>query len=114
MLSVVTLVLVILYFAVRLLAQGCQGSACDWYIPFSLLLPLLAISLVLITGIAGVQLANAGWRPLLGATAGISFLGPFLALAIWRDQPDVLVPVAAVLLLVLPVTALVFTLKPSG
>jgi hypothetical protein len=107
-------VIVILYFGLRFVARGCTGTGCDWFIPLSLLLPLLAISLVLITGVIGVQLAQGGWRRLLGAATAVSFLGPFLALAIWRDQPDLFVPTATVLLVVLPLAALVFTFKGSA
>jgi hypothetical protein len=98
------------YFLLRQFAFSCSGGLCDWYIPFSLLLPLAALGLVAIIAINALPLAPTGWRPILAVAGLISFFGPFVALAIWRDQPDVLVPVATVLLLILPLVALLFTL----
>lgn len=93
------------YYALRIAAGRCTGPACDAYIPISLALPVLAIVLVAVTGVLGYAGSRGAWRAGIVVTAVVGVLGPPAALATWRDAPDVLVPVATVLILLCPACA---------
>jgi hypothetical protein len=108
-------VLLIGYYILRLAAGNCTGSACDWFIPFSLLIPLLILVMLAITGISATsnayrRQAGAGWALVLGALTVLGVIGPIVALAIFRDSPDPFVPLATVLVLLLPLCALLYSL----
>ena len=111
-----SLAVLALFWALRLAAAGCAGSGCDLYIPFSLLLPVLALLAAALTGVLGL-VRTRGRRPWFSAFAAglaLSGGGPILALIVFRDRPDTLVPLATVLLAVEPVLALTFSLAPAG
>jgi hypothetical protein len=96
------------FHILRITASTCGGTGCDLYIPLSLVLPLAAVVLVAVTGIAGLTAArnSEAWRIAIAVTAALGVVGPFVALGIWRDSPDVLVAVATVLLLLCPACVL--------
>ena len=98
----------VLYHAMRVAAAGCTGGGCDLYIPLSLALPLAAIVLVGITGVLGfiATRATAGWRVAMAVTAALGVAGPPVAVAVWRDSPDVVVVVATFLIVLCPVCVL--------
>lgn len=101
-------VLLAIYFAFRALARQCTGSACDAFIPVSLLIPLAIFVLVALTGTITTIRARSRyrWFGLLLALTAVSVFGPPIALLIFRDRPDGFVLAAAVL--ELPVPAAVF------
>lgn len=98
------------YHAMRLAAARCTGGRCDVYVPLSLALPVAAIVMVAVAGVAGVVASRGVWRAVIGATLVFGIAGPLLALAIWRDSSDVLVPVATVLVLLCPACVLAYSL----
>lgn len=123
--AVLTLGLIGAYYALRGLAAPCAGIQCDFYIPLSLLLPLLALLLVAVIGrlsIAaarqaaqaardeGERRAQVTWLRLLVLCTLLGILGPIASLAIFRDRPDTLVPVATLLIVLVPVSALSYSL----
>lgn len=107
--AIAAIVILAAYHAMRLTAARCTGGGCDLYIPLSLLLPLAAIVMVAIAGIAGVAASRGGWRLAIGATLVLGVAGPPVALAIWRDAPDVLVPAATVLIVLCPACVLAYS-----
>ena len=96
------------YHALRVVAGGCSGAACDVYIPLSLALPVAAIVMVLATGVMGfgASRGSAPWQAAIAGTAALGVAGPPAALAVWRDSPDVFVAVATVLIALCPVCVL--------
>jgi hypothetical protein len=111
-LSIVVLALVAVYYVFRAVAAACSGAACDAYIPFSLLLPILILVASAITGAVAIALSRKDgpiWTAVLLTATVLGVIGPIGALAIFRDQPDVLVPVATGLELLVPLCALAYT-----
>lgn len=102
--AAIGLLLLALYCVLRIAASQCSGAPCDWYIPFSLLIPIAVLVMVLAAGylafLAAWRVRARGWAVTLTATTAIAVAGPPLALSAFRDSPDVLVPVAIVLWLV--------------
>lgn len=112
-LALITLALLVLYHGMRLLAATCNGSGCDWFIPFSLLLPLAIFIMVGVTGldaIAHSRASAASRRPLVGALAAIGFLGPIVVLFVFRDRPDAFVWTSTLLISLLPAVVIAFWL----
>ena len=114
-LSLVIVVVVVVYHALRLVATQCTGGACDIYIPFSLLLPLTAMVLA---GVAGAMAAYAartagsGWVVLLAACAVLGLAGPVITALVLKDN-DVIVWVSTVLVLSVPISVGAFAaLRP--
>ena len=111
--AIVTMCLLGAYYVFRYAATACGSqTTCDAYILPSLALPLLVVVLALITGIvasANVPSGAAAWRVILGVATLVSVAGPLVSLAIWRDDPDVFLAMATVLVLVTPVCALIFS-----
>jgi Na+/melibiose symporter-like transporter len=106
--AVVILSVVVVYHVLRLLASQCTGAACDWYIPFSLFLPLIAILLAGLTGLLTAvygERSRRGWALLIGACAILAVLGPILAALVLSDN-DTKVWVATALVLTVPVAVL--------
>lgn len=97
-----TVLVLLAYHGTRIAASQCTGAGCDLYIPLSLALPVLAIVMVAVTGVLGTREAKGGWRAAIAVAAVLGVAGPPAALAIWRDSPDVLVPVATALILLCP------------
>ena len=114
--AVVALALLAAYSVLRAAAGQCSGAQCDAYIFPSLVLPLVVVIAVGVTGGLAIHLAlrtSGSWLGILIVTTVLGVIGPPVALAIFRDQPDSLVFVASVLLVQGPVAALVFTINES-
>jgi hypothetical protein len=111
--AILTLVLLIAYYALRALATQCVGSECEAYIPFSLLLPLAALVLAGVTGLLAIGAARArrqgAWLALLAFCTVVSVAGPIVSAFVFRDSPDLFVPVATALILPAPLAALVYS-----
>lgn len=113
-----TLAFLALYYLLRLVASNCSGAGCHWFIPFSLLLPLLVLTLVAITGVQAVlrtwkRSEDRPWTLVLAGLTVVSVAGPIIALAVFRDSPDRFVPTATVLVILLPLTALIYSFRPE-
>jgi hypothetical protein len=46
------------YHALRIIAGQCSGAQCDWFIPVSLLLPLLILLVDAVTGVLAIATAG--------------------------------------------------------
>ena len=96
----------------RLIAGSCSGAACDWFIPVSLLLPVLILVMVGVTGVSAFNSSRrrpeSRWTAAFGALTVLGVLGPIIALAIFRDSPDRFVLVATVLVALVPIAALAY------
>jgi hypothetical protein len=127
--AVLTLILLAAFYGLRAAASHCSGAQCDAYVPWSLLIPLLIVLMVGVTGFAAVvsarsaargaqdQAARRGqmtWAWLLGILTGIGAVGPFVGLALLRDQPDAFVLTFTVLSLLVPVGALIHSFSGAG
>ncbi len=120
--AVATLALLGLYYVLRYTARQCAGAQCEWYIAPSLLLPLLVLVMVAVTGVLAISAALRGdsatggraWLILMVVCAVLGGFGPLASLAIFRDSPDTLVPLATVLLLLVPISALTYTARPRS
>jgi hypothetical protein len=112
-LAVVTFVLLIAYYVLRALAVKCAGPECETYIPFSLLLPLAALALAAVTGFLAVGAARArrqgGWLAVLIISTILSVAGPIASAVVFRDNPDLFVPVATTLILFAPLATLIYS-----
>ncbi len=108
-LAFLTIGVLLVYHMVRLISEDCSGPGCEWFIPISLYLPLTAFSLAIITGVRAYLASEARSlrRAILAVSIAISGIGPFGAIVVLRNNPDLVVPIATVLLLVAPVAALV-------
>ena len=99
-------VLVVLaYHVLRLMAEQCTGPGCDWYIPFSLFLPIIAILLAGLTGAFAAygERDRRGWSVVIGICAILAVFGPILAAFALSDN-DTKVWVATGFLLTVPAT----------
>jgi len=87
-LSIAIVAIVVAYHALRLMASSCSGAACDWYIPFSLLLPVAAIVLAAVTaGLAAYEMrAQRGWSVLLAFCGVLASVGTVLAAIVLSDN----------------------------
>jgi hypothetical protein len=105
--------LVAAFYGLRALATQCSGPECETYIPFSLLLPLAALVLAAVTGYIAIGVSRArrqvGWLALLIVCTIVSVTGPIVSAVIFRDSPDLFVPVATVLILFAPLAALIYS-----
>ena len=112
--AVVTIALLVVYHLTRAAATACSGPACDWYIPVSLLLPLMILAGAVVTGVTATSAArnDATWRIVLGACTAISVAGPIVALIVLRDSPDPFVVSSTILVLIAPAAALVYSFMP--
>ena len=114
--AVAALTLLAAYSVLRAIAGQCDGAQCDAYVLPSIALPILVIAAVGVTGvlaILGARPAGGSWLVILIVTTALGVLGPPIAVAIFRDQPDTFVMTATVLLVQGPVAALVFTFNES-
>ncbi len=95
----------------RIAATACNGSACDVYIPLSLLLPILVLIGSAVTGVTATSAARRDrtWMIVLGLCTVIGVVGPITALAVSRDSPDAFVVTSTILVAVAPVGALVYS-----
>ncbi|HET9782358.1 MAG TPA: hypothetical protein VFR33_11340 [Candidatus Dormibacteraeota bacterium] len=103
--------LVALYFVTRALATACSGSACDVYIPISLLLPLLIFMAAAVTAFLALASARGShaWFAGLMISTVFAVFGPIVALLIFKDQPDAFVVTGTILELQLAAVALAYT-----
>ena len=110
LLAMTTIVLIVLYFAFRVVASSCTGTVCDAYIPLSLLIPLAIWVMAAITGITGTIQARLRprWFAVLGASTVLGVFGPLVALWSLRDRPDVFVPAATALEVLVAIAALAY------
>lgn len=106
----IVVVIVVFYWVLRVAATNCTGATCDWYIPFSLLLPLLAIALAAVAaGIAASQeRARPGWRAVIAVCGVLTLIGP-VVLALALKDNDTKVWISTVLVLSVPATILLST-----
>ena len=109
--ALVTIALLVVYHLMRAAAAACGGPVCEWYIPVSLLLPLLIVGGALVAGVRATTSArnDPAWRLILGACTAISVVGPIVGLMILRDSPDAFVVSSTILVLVAPAGALVYS-----
>jgi hypothetical protein len=101
------------YFVMRALATACAGSACDVYIPISLLLPLLIFLGTAVTAVLAIASARGlgAWFAILIISTVLAVLGPIVALLLFKDSPDAFVATGTVLELQLAVVALAYTYR---
>jgi hypothetical protein len=109
--AIVTLVLLGVYHVTRALVAQCTGAACDDYIPFSLLLPLLVVAAAAATSVTALLHARHGrsWFTVLAVCTVLGVLGPWLSLIVLRDSPDAFVILSTLLILTIPVSALLYS-----
>jgi hypothetical protein len=102
--AIAIVAVVIVYHVLRVLATQCTGAGCDWYIPFSLFLPIIAILLAGLTALLTMILGErrAAWRAVIGISAVVAVIGPILGAMVLSDN-DTKVWVATVLVLTVPV-----------
>lgn len=95
----------------RAAATACSGSACDAYIPLSVLLPVLVVIGALVTGLLAISAARRRrtWLVVLSACAAIGVIGPIVALAVLRDSPDAFVVTSTILVALVPISALAYS-----
>src|SRR5436305_10751736 len=107
-LAVVIVAVVLIYHVLRAMASQCTGGGCDWYIPFSLFLPLIAIMLAVVTAALAAYEARArkAWSMVLGTAGLLASIGTILEAMILSDN-DTKVWIATAFVLVVPV--MVFT-----
>ena len=110
-LAVAVIVLVAAYFVMRALAGACTGSACDVYIPISLLLPLLIFTASAVTAVLALASARGlgAWFAILIISTVLAVMGPIVALVVFKDSPDAFVATGTVLELQLAVVVLAYT-----
>jgi uncharacterized membrane protein len=110
-LAVAVVALLAAYFILRAMASACSGAACDAYIPFSLLLPLLILVAVAITGIVATMDARRehSWFAGLLLSTILGVAGPILALVIFKDSPDAFIAIGTVLELQVAIVAFAYT-----
>jgi len=114
--AAVTLVLLAGYSALRAVASQCVGTQCDIYVVPSLALPIAVLVAVGVTGALAISWARpvgGSWLVILIATTVIGVLGPPIALAVFRNQPDSLVMAATLLFIQGPVAALVYSISEA-
>lgn len=105
----VVVLVVVVYHVLRVMASQCSGAACDWYIPFSLLLPIAAIVLAGVTGAFAGREAHGTWSVALTACAGLAAFGPIVALVLIHGNNDLLVWLSTVLVLTVPASVAIYT-----
>jgi hypothetical protein len=109
--AIVTLVLLGVYQVMRAIVAQCTGAACDDYIPFSLLLPLLVLVTAAATSATALLHArhDRRWFTVLAVCTVLGVLGPLLSLIVLRDSPDAFVILSTLLILTIPVSALLYS-----
>jgi hypothetical protein len=95
----------------RVVATACTGSACDAYIPLSLLLPILVLIGSVVTGVTATMAARRDriWMIVLGVCTVIGVVGSIAALAVLGVNPDAFVVSSTILVALAPVIALVYS-----
>ena len=102
-LAVVIVAVVLIYHVLRAMASQCTGGGCDWYIPFSLFLPLIAIMLAVVTAALAAYAARArkAWSMVLGMAGVLASIGTILEAMLLSDN-DTKVWVATAFVLCVP------------
>jgi hypothetical protein len=123
-LALLTLGLLVTYGIMRLIAEQCSGRQCDRFVPVSLFLPLAILVMVCVTGLRAVVAARRqavgatdplvknrqlAWVGPLSALTAIAVVGPVVSLAVFRDNPSLFVPIAALLAGFLPLSVLTYS-----
>ncbi len=123
-LALLTLGLLAAYHVLRAMAAQCSGSRCDTYIGLTLVLPLVILVVVVATGLMAIAAARQReqevpdratkrgqitWRSLLSACTRVGVFGPIVSIALLRNNPDLLMPLATLLATLVPVSALAFS-----
>jgi hypothetical protein len=111
--ATLTLVLVGVYHVLRYTAARCVGSGCDAYIPVSALVPLVTWFAAVVTSVVALLHARraahqTAWTVTLGAATVLAVSGPPVALFVLRDSPDLFVLVGTAVLVLVPVTVLLY------
>ena len=111
--ALVTLALLGGYHLMRAAAAACTGGSCDFYIPLSLLVPILILGAAAVCGVLAITAAwrEKRWLTILSVSVAISVLGPIIALIALRDSPDAFVITSTILVAVLPVGALIYSFR---
>ena len=109
--AIITLLLLGGYHVMRAIVTQCTGAACDAYVPFSLLVPLLVLVSAAATSVTALLQARQTltWFTLLAVRTVLGVLGPLLSLIVLRDSPDAFVILSTLLILTIPVSALLFS-----
>jgi len=106
-LAFVVVAVVLVYHVLRVMASQCTGGGCDWYIPFSLFLPIIAI--LLATGTAALAAyatrAQKVWSAVLGMSGILASIGTILGAMILSDN-DSKVWLGTVFVLTVPLSVL--------
>lgn len=116
LLAVGILVLIAVFWVLRLIAAGCTGSGCDEYIPFSLLIPALTLAMVAIAGGLATARARRGssWIAVLLISTLPGVVGPPVSLLIFSENPDAFVVVATALELLVAFAVLGYSFSPGA
>ncbi|HEX7264285.1 MAG TPA: hypothetical protein VF383_08930 [Candidatus Dormibacteraeota bacterium] len=111
--AIITIALVIAYHLMRAAAVACVGDSCDIYIPLSLLLPLLALTGAVVTGLMAISAAwhEVRWLVALSICTVVGVFGPIVGLLVLRDSPDAFVVTSTILIALVPVSALVYSFR---
>ena len=114
--AIITLVLLCGYHVMRAIVAQCNGSACDAYIPLSLLVPLLVLASAVVTALLAIVHARGdrNWVIVLAATATLGVLGPVCSLIVLRDNPDNFVILSTMLVFLVPLSALLYSFSRSA
>jgi hypothetical protein len=98
----------IAYHLMRIAATACSGSACDAYIPLSLLLPFLILAGAVVSGALAISATRRDrtWLIVVGVCTAVGVIRPIIALV---DSPDAFVVSSTILVALPPVSALVYS-----
>lgn len=114
--AIVTLLLLIAYHLMRVAATACTGSGCDFYIPLSLLFPLLILIGAAVSGVLAISAArrDRAWLIVLILCTAVGVIGPIIALLVLKDSPDAFVVSSTILVALVPVSALAYSFSPRA
>ena len=106
--AVVVVAIVLVYHVLRVMASQCAGGGCDWYIPFSLLLPIIAILVATGTAAFAAYAARAHkvWSAVLGMSGILASIGTILGAMMLSDN-DSKVWLGTVFVLTVPLSVLI-------
>ena len=111
--AILTLVLLIAYHLMRAAATACTGPGCDFYIPLSLLFPVLVLIGAAVSGVLAISAAwrDRAWLIVLILCTAVGVIGPIIALVVLRDSPDAFVVSSTILVALAPVGALAYSFR---
>ena len=101
------------YHLMKAAATACTGGGCEFYIPLSLLLPILILGGAAVCGVLAISAARheRTWLIVLSSCAAIGVFGPIVALITLRDSPDAFVVTSTILVALVPISALIYSLR---